>query len=104
MIELFRKISALALHPTAEEGERNSAAIKAFNLLRKHGIISLPWPEPSPQYEYPLMGFGKYCDRSVLWVAKNNPSYLEWALADVKELQPGFRQVIQRALKEVYPA
>lgn len=107
---LFEKLLRLALCPSATPGEWNVAAQKLVSLMRNTGtqaeeILATPEPYQRRRYRRPSgipreMPFGKYKGHALEVIARNDPSYLFWVLANVQWLDPVLREEIKKRLYE----
>jgi len=93
-------IAKLALHPTAQEGEWQAAAIAIIRILRNRGAASLPKIEWGADKMGVRITFGKYSGQTAEWIALNDPGYGEWLLTTIKGLSAEFRRTLRSKLEE----
>jgi hypothetical protein len=102
-ISKLQSIVALALCPSAPQGEWEASAIAIIRICRTHKLnpfaISAP---PRHEPDSPTLGFGKYRGRSVRWIVENDPSYVEWLLEKAKNIGPLMRDIFTKEMRATY--
>ena len=103
-ISKLQAIVALALCPSAPQGEWEASAIAIFRICRTHKLnpFALSAPPRRDDSCSPIIGFGKHKGRTAKWIAQNVPDYGVWLLGNATKLSPFIREALQKELRATY--